>query len=693
MNALNGIVSSFFTILRNTFPLAILIFIIWLYINLSKKKSKIQKYRNFSIILLGLGCSCVLMISINYLGNFFSKSSFSSSNVADGFTIESYNVKLNVKENNVVDVTEKVTVKFYEAGHHGIYRFVPTSLEYTGKDGITISRKSEVENLKAIGDEYSLDIVNGKKRIKIGSPNYTLTQGLKTYTISYQYVNGKDPFYGFDEFIFHTFGDYWGTTINNPSIEITMPKEIDEKSIKFFSDKYRNNDISSYVDYYVIGNTLYARVSSSYDLRKSLTVDIELPEGYFVGDKSNHGYFSMVSCFLIILFAIITFIKWLRHGKDYDKYSETIEFYSPEGYDSASIGYIYKKDSGKKLAISIIVELASKGFIRIDKSEDKSKIIITNLYPVDINKAINRQISITKIKDPTSSSDQDIMRNLFPNNSDSAIITDKFEEFYSSAKNLISKGYIQINSDSIDIYTKKALENITNQIREKSLKERPKMTSNEQLVYNQLFVNSDENVLSNDKEFYKVFSKITENLESELDYKINDINSYINMVITSILFFIGSVYFFLAFNIIEDLNPKFQILYLFTFISLIIIFILAIFMKRKNTYGEQILAKVKGFKNYLETAEKDQLNKLVNDNPNYFYDILPYTYVLGVSKKWIEKFENIPIPQNDMGNFDYANIDSFNILYAYIYSPPSSTSSGCSSCGGGCSSCGGGGSW
>ena len=103
---------------------------------------------------------------------------------------------------------------------------------------------------------------------------------------------------------------------------------------------------------------------------------------------------------------------------------------------------------------------------------------------------------------------------------------------------------------------------------------------------------------------------------------------------------------------------------LFTFISLIIIFILAIFMKRKNTYGEQILAKVKGFKNYLETAEKDQLNKLVNDNPNYFYDILPYTYVLGVSKKWIEKFENIPIPQNDMGNFDYANIDSFNILYA-----------------------------
>ena len=126
-------------------------------------------------------------------------------------------------------------------------------------------------------------------------------------------------------------------------------------------------------------------------------------------------------------------------------------------------------------------------------------------------------------------------------------------------------------------------------------------------------------------------------------------------------------------------------------------------MKRKNSYGEQIKSKIDGFKNYIELAEKDQLEMLVEQNPKYFYDILPYAYVLGVSKKWVEKFENIPIPSNDMGSFDYYNIDSLDLLSDSVYFPPSSSSSsssgssgcggGCSSCGGGCSSCGGGGSW
>ena len=41
----------------------------------------------------------------------------------------------------------------------------------------------------------------------------------------------------------------------------------------------------------------------------------------------------------------------------------------------------------------------------------------------------------------------------------------------------------------------------------------------------------------------------------------------------------------------------------------------------------------------MKTVEKDKINELVEENPNYFYDILPYAYVLGVSDKWSKKFE------------------------------------------------------
>ncbi len=700
MDILNGITGCLRAVLYLTLFIMVPIFIIWLFTHLlAKQKSKIIKHKNFSLVLMIFGWIILFIAGISYLKNLSSRYSSDSSSVADGFTIETYKVKLNVNENNVVDVTEMITVDFYETGHHGIYKFVPGLLEYTGKDGNTTSRISEVQNLKAEDEKYSIDTVNGKDRIKIGSPDETLDTGLKTYTITYQYDMGEDPFEGFDEFIFHAYGDYWGTRINDASLEITMPKTIDENSITFFADKYRSEDITPYVDYYVSGNTLYANLSSDYDLENSLTVDIELPEGYFVGAKSNYGYLSLTLCLLVIIFAIIAFIKWLIYGKDYNKRydKKAIKFYPPEGYDSADIGYIYKSDSGIRLVISIIIELASKGFIEIDELEDKKEIKITNLCSTDINKAINRKIKITKLKEADNSADEKLMNSLFEGNSTSCVINEDFDDFYANTKQLVEKGYIRINSDTINNYTQEELDEKANQIKEKAFRGKPEMTSNEEIIYNQLFANSDVITLSEGRTLHMDFNKLIENLQKELDDKINDTASYINMAIVSVMFFIGVCYFSYAFCVFEDLDPKFNFIYLLAFISLIVIFIFIILMKRKNKYGEQIIAEIDGFANYLETVSEEQVKKLVKDNPKYFYDILPYAYVLGCSKIWIGKFKNISISRLDKGNFDYYNYYSFNNLSNSIHSTSSSSSSscggGCSSCGGGCSSCGGGGSW
>ena len=104
-----------------------------------------------------------------------------------------------------------------------------------------------------------------------------------------------------------------------------------------------------------------------------------------------------------------------------------------------------------------------------------------------------------------------------------------------------------------------------------------------------------------------------------------------------------------------------------------------------------------GFRNFLITAEKPKLEQLVSQNPSYFYDILPYTYALNISKTWIRKFEDIPMPEIDMGSMNYSSDRALYSIYDNLYRPEpvhssggSSSSSGCSSCGGGCSSCGGG---
>ena len=66
-------------------------------------------------------------------------------------------------------------------------------------------------------------------------------------------------------------------------------------------------------------------------------------------------------------------------------------------------------------------------------------------------------------------------------------------------------------------------------------------------------------------------------------------------------------------------------------------------MPKRTPYGNEMLGKLKGFRRFLETAEKPQLESLVMQNPEYFYNILPYTYALGVSDVWINQFESIAL--------------------------------------------------
>ena len=53
-------------------------------------------------------------------------------------------------------------------------------------------------------------------------------------------------------------------------------------------------------------------------------------------------------------------------------------------------------------------------------------------------------------------------------------------------------------------------------------------------------------------------------------------------------------------------------------------------------YGE-----IDAFKTFLVQAEKDKLETLVEEDPEYFYNILPYFYVLDITEKMKVKFDRI----------------------------------------------------
>ena len=60
-----------------------------------------------------------------------------------------------------------------------------------------------------------------------------------------------------------------------------------------------------------------------------------------------------------------------------------------------------------------------------------------------------------------------------------------------------------------------------------------------------------------------------------------------------------------------------------------------------------------GFRNFIEGAEKNRLEALLDEDPDYFYNTLPYAQALGVTKKWIDKFDGITIQPPTFCEADY----------------------------------------
>ncbi len=140
--------------------------------------------------------------------------------------------------------------------------------------------------------------------------------------------------------------------------------------------------------------------------------------------------------------------------------------------------------------------------------------------------------------------------------------------------------------------------------------------------------------------------------------------------------------------------------------SFLIAVICTIFMRKRTDYSSRLLGRLKGFKNFIRTADLDRIKALVNEDPKYFYNVLPYAYVFGLTKEWMDNFEGLAVPpptwySDNMGTFHmFYLMNSFSRIAETLPTapPPSEASfSGGGSSGGGFSGGGfgggGGGAW
>ena len=70
-----------------------------------------------------------------------------------------------------------------------------------------------------------------------------------------------------------------------------------------------------------------------------------------------------------------------------------------------------------------------------------------------------------------------------------------------------------------------------------------------------------------------------------------------------------------------------------------------------------------GFRNFIANAEYERIKILSEENPQYFYEILPYAQVLGMRSRWAEKFEDIIRERPSWYHSEYKDIDRWTPMY------------------------------
>lgn len=164
-----------------------------------------------------------------------------------------------------------------------------------------------------------------------------------------------------------------------------MPKSFD-KSLLGFSSGYVGSTDSSNITYSVNGNTITGNTINKLYAGQALTVRLTLPEGYFVGASNNIDEFSVIVIILCVVFILIAYRLWAKYGKD-EQVVETVEFYPPEGYNSAEVGLLYNGSADTKEIVSLLIYLANKGYLKIEETEGKGLF------------SKSKSFKITKIKD------------------------------------------------------------------------------------------------------------------------------------------------------------------------------------------------------------------------------------------------------------------------------------------------------
>ena len=530
-----------------------------------------------------------------------------------------FDVHIQVEENNTMLVTETITIN-YLTPHHGIYRNINfrgvAESEFEGKV-YQQNYSNTIKSVEVEGYNFQEYTEGDFYVIQIGSGDYTV-EGIHTYEISYRCVLRDDRISAFDSFYWNLIPYGWEMPINEANVTIEFPAPIELENVEVISGFYGTTqtvDFESSDD-----NRTFYYHGTQLDEGQGVTFRSVMDEGYFKGEATlDWALWALVIGVLFV--TLLAFFLWVRFGRD-PHMVKTVEFYPPEGTTPAEIGYILDGVVDDKDLVSLVIYLADQGHLSIEQGDKKKDFILHKKAPLpDGSKVYLRTFyeGLFLDKDGVEV--------------DSVLISDLKETFYShfSAAKGELRGYFTLNKKN-NIYK-------ISSVFARGL-------SILLLIIIPLFTMGLGSIYYGDPTYGLLglpgiviliigYTIVSQNYDKrDARNKKTKIFLYLvgGILILIEVFIVGAAVFFFKL-------PVWAIL--ISLVGFILTLFFSLIMKRRTDKGVELMGKVLGFKQFIKSAEVDKINKLVEEDPSYFYHILPYAYVFDLTNKWAKNFEDI----------------------------------------------------
>ncbi len=301
---------------------------------------------------------------------------------AKSWRIADFQDNISVQKDGNSVVAERITLVF-DGEFHGIHRTIP--IEYPGPNGTNYELYLDVA---AVTDgaggklKYESSTSNGSRDLKIYIPD--AVDATRTVEIVYRVRNGTRFFPDHDEFYWNVTGNDWPVPIDRVAATVRFPDSAaGSLRAQAFTGVYGSSerDATAKVD----GAEAQFETNNPLPMRGGLTLDVYLPKGILTEPGAITRFVWFLGGNPVVFLPLVTLVAmfglWWFKGRDPDPGISVAPMYEPPpGISPAEAGTLLDDTIHPRDITSTMVDLAVRGYIKIEETADKGLLFTHKDY-------------------------------------------------------------------------------------------------------------------------------------------------------------------------------------------------------------------------------------------------------------------------------------------------------------------------